>query len=101
AEVAPLNLERNYLAQIDNILKSGFPLFTLLKLNFSLLTASDYLATHEYVNDCPTYDFGVFKSRERVEKLIDHLQNYQHNKAIYKDAEQADHFAIPLEKSSS
>ncbi|PRY48840.1 CRISPR-associated endonuclease/helicase Cas3 [Arcticibacter pallidicorallinus] len=101
AEVVPLNLERNYLAQIDNILKSGFPLFTLLKLNFSLLTASDYLATHEYVNDCPTYDFGVFKSRERVEKLIDHLQNYQHNKAIYKDAEQADHFAIPMEKSSS
>jgi len=38
-----------------------FPLFALLKLNYSLLTASDYYATNEYMNDISyktAEDFG-------------------------------------------
>ena len=40
-------------------LKNYFPLFALLKLNFSLLTASDYLATTEFMLGLPVTDFGV------------------------------------------
>lgn len=36
-----------------------FPLFALLKLNFSLLTASDYLATNHYATNISITDFGL------------------------------------------
>ncbi len=39
--------------------KSYFPIFALLKLNFSLLTASDYLATGDFMNGLPITDFGI------------------------------------------
>lgn len=42
-----------------NPLKSYFPVFALLKLNFSLLTASDYLATNEFIIDMPVKEFGL------------------------------------------
>lgn len=49
-----------------------FPLFALLKLNYSLLTASDYLATSDYMNGIKLEtdeDFGLI-SKELKEKLI-------------------------------
>jgi len=69
-----------------------FPLFALIKLNFSLLTASDYLATHEYMNgndtsSAKTDDFGIFDSRERIEEIAQHLRSYKHNVDVYKDLE--------------
>ena len=36
-----------------------FPFFSLLKLNFSLLTASDYYATNDFMQDMPVDDFGL------------------------------------------
>ena len=40
-------------------IKAHFSVFALLKLNFSLLTASDYLATNEYMNEFSVTDFGL------------------------------------------
>ncbi|SEL90156.1 CRISPR-associated helicase/endonuclease Cas3 [Parapedobacter koreensis] len=61
-----------------------FPLFALIKLNFSLLTAADYLATHEYMNgnesnEAKTTDFGLLNDRNRVNEIIGHLQKHKYN----------------------
>ncbi len=39
--------------------KTGFPLYGLFKLNYSLITAADYYATSEYMNNLETSDFGI------------------------------------------
>ncbi|MEZ4968878.1 MAG: CRISPR-associated helicase Cas3' [Flavobacteriaceae bacterium] len=49
-----------------------FSLYALCRLNFSLLTASDYLATNEYMNQSPLKDFGVL-SLERIYELHKHI----------------------------
>lgn len=53
-----------------NYYAKSFALYQLLRLNFSLLTASDYLATNEYMNNSKTDDFGLL-SRERIEEIYD------------------------------
>ncbi|WP_353720206.1 CRISPR-associated helicase Cas3' [Dyadobacter sp. 676] len=61
-----------------------FSLFALIKLNFSLLTASDYLATHEYISGERTSDFGVFHTRERIKQIVFNLRSTQeHNRNIF------------------
>lgn len=47
---------------------NSFELYSLCRLNFSLLTASDYLATNEYMNSLSIDDFGIL-TPERIEKL--------------------------------
>lgn len=69
-----------------------FPLFALIKLNFSLLTAADYLATHEYMNsikggEAKTSDFGILSDRKRVKRIYSHLINYKHNAVAYQELE--------------
>jgi CRISPR-associated endonuclease/helicase Cas3 len=70
-----------------------FPFYALIKLNFSLLTAADYLATHHYAsssengNESETTDFGVFTSRARVEEIAYHLQSFQHNHNAFSKVE--------------
>lgn len=82
-----------------------FPFFILIKLNFSLLTASDYLATHHYSsssengNEGETKDFGVFIDRKRVEKIARHLQSFKHNAAAYKKVSNYE-FEHPTKKSN-
>lgn len=46
----------------------SFSLYSLCRLNFSLLTASDYLATNEYMN-ISTDDFGIF-SNKKIKKIF-------------------------------
>ena len=56
-----------------------FPLFALLKLNWSLLTASDYYATSEYMNDIKfetDEDFGLLT--ETLKQNI--YENFTNNK---------------------
>lgn len=78
--------------------KFSFPLYALIKLNFSLLTAADYLATHEYMNGSPVHDLGVFNNRERVGEIIRHFRSYKHNKLIYAEVGHLV-FRHPREKS--
>jgi len=52
---------------IMNLDKSmSFPIFALLKLNYSLLTASDYYATNEYMADIKVEDFGLINDGLRT-----------------------------------
>ncbi|MDI9857603.1 CRISPR-associated helicase Cas3' [Flectobacillus roseus] len=74
--------------------EEAFPLYALLKLNFSLLTASDFLATHEYMNSSEhgkegaTVDFGVFKSRERIVEICENIRKSQpHNQKTFTELE--------------
>ena len=56
--------------------KCGFPLYALVKLLFSLLTASDYLATAHYMNnwESPITSDG-FINKELREKIIQNARN--------------------------
>ena len=62
-----------------NLETSSFSLFSILKLSYSLMTASDYLATHEYMNggkdnDSKTIDFGVLNDCSRIEEIYRHIR---------------------------
>jgi len=60
------------------MVKNPFLLFSLLKLNFSLLTSSDYYATNEYMNDFPARDFGLV-GKDFKEKLHQYYWDYAYN----------------------
>lgn len=80
-----------------------FPLFALIKLNFSLLTASDYFATHEYINSSDDYvakteNFGVF-GKNRIGQIFNYLTKYKHNQATYHDLD-THQFHFPTERSA-
>ncbi|MCD4697573.1 MAG: CRISPR-associated helicase Cas3', partial [Bacteroidales bacterium] len=54
-----------------------FPLFVLLKLNYSLLTASDYYATSDYMNDLKfntEEDFGLI-TVDLKKRIFHHFKN--------------------------
>lgn len=64
---------------------NDFPLFALLKLNYSLLTSSDYLATAHYMNNWneKLSDFGLidFKLREKIIHNVTNTRDY--NRKVY------------------
>lgn len=62
----------------------SFPLFSLIKLLYSLLTVSDYLATAHYMNnwDSNLSDFGLISDSLRC-KIIYSAENYKYNKPIF------------------
>ncbi|HAG15344.1 MAG TPA: CRISPR-associated protein [Bacteroidales bacterium] len=73
--------EQNLWFVFEKIIKDKnfnyFPLFALLKLNYSLLTASDYLATSDYMNDIKLeteIDFGLI-TNEMKKRLICNFDN--------------------------
>ncbi|GAA4317915.1 hypothetical protein GCM10023143_30290 [Compostibacter hankyongensis] len=71
---------------------NSFELYAICRLNFSLLTAADYLATNEYMNALPIDDFGVL-TKEQINKLYNNVsqrewineeaQKKNYNKAVY------------------
>lgn len=52
--------------------RQSFSLYALCRLNFSLLTAADYLATNEYINQLPLEHFGTL-SNERIEEVYEYV----------------------------
>lgn len=76
-----------------------FPLYALIKLCYSLLTTSDYLATHEYMNDSQTDDLGVINDVLRKKELISNLRNFEHNVQTFSSIENYQ-FIHPTEKST-
>jgi len=70
----------------DNVIKESntFPLYALCKLNYSLLTASDYLATAHYMNNWKEMysDFGLINDSLR-ERIIYNAENYIYNKPVF------------------
>lgn len=61
--------------------EAEFIFFSLLKLNFSLLTAADYYATTEYMSDLSTTDFGILTTKTK-EEIYQHYWNYKYNAAL-------------------
>ncbi len=84
--------------ETEKMRKIPFALYALIKLNSSLLTAADYLATHEYVNGYWVKNAGIFQDRRRVEEVIAHLRRYKHNRTIYEHLEEFV-FSQPQERS--
>lgn len=76
--------------------ENKFSLYALCRLNFSLLTASDYLATNEYMNQIPMNGFGTL-SKERIEEIYQFVTNADwlneteekknYNKAVFEKTE--------------
>lgn len=69
---------------------NSFELYSLCRLNFSLLTASDYMATNEYMNSLPIDDFGIL-TPDRIDELYQNvsqrewIDNVQEKKNYNKD----------------
>lgn len=62
-----------------------FPLYVLLRLCFSLLTASDYYATSNYTIGLEVNDFGTLTA-EHKHRFLYHFQNTKaYNKAFFKN----------------
>ncbi|MCK4638000.1 MAG: CRISPR-associated helicase Cas3', partial [Bacteroidales bacterium] len=74
-------------SECRNIIKDNFPLFALLKLNFSLLTAADYYATTHFMNSWKETetDLGVFNN-ELKKKIINNIETTtSYNKKTYRE----------------
>ena len=86
---------------LKNNLKEGFPLFALLKLHYSLLTASDYLATTHYMNnwDAPLNDFGQvnYELRQRIIRNVQSTKSY--NISVFENLKGFE-FTYPTETSN-
>lgn len=65
--------------------ENAFPLYALVKLNYSLLTAADYLATTHYMNDWKSMltDFGILNSSLKEKIIINAQTRKAYNKAVY------------------
>lgn len=71
---------------------NSFSLYGLCRLNFSLLTAADYLATNEYMNQLRMDQFGTL-TKERIAELYSNVSSYEwlnkaegkinYNKAVF------------------
>lgn len=76
----------------DNSIKN-YPLYTLIKFNFSLLTAADYLATLSYQNDIslPGSDdkkwWGILSEKRKAELFNKFLDSAPYNKQALSEPE--------------
>jgi CRISPR-associated endonuclease/helicase Cas3 len=71
---------------------NNFELYNLVKLNYSLLTSSDYLASDAYVSQKPSTDFGLL-NYQRIQAIDQHVRTalfldqrntkINHNKNVY------------------
>lgn len=84
----PTHLQKNFFSWIyeANKIEFGFSFFALLRLNFSLLTAADYLATGQYSYDLVLEgekDWGIL-SEEQRNRIIWAAENEKdYNKEAY------------------
>lgn len=60
--------------------KIGFALYSLTKLGFSLLTASDYLASSQYMTGIEISDYGVFKNK-RINEIFTFVSSQERLKS--------------------
>lgn len=60
-----------------------FPLYALTRLNFSLLTASDYLATSEYMNQKSIDSLGLIDKDLREKVILAAATSHSYNSEAY------------------
>ncbi len=70
---------------------NSFSLYALMRLHYSLLTSSDYLATAHYMNDWTNvmFDFGIITENLR-EQIIENAFTYKYNIGIYESLRKRD-----------
>lgn len=80
---------------------NNFPLFALLKLHYSLLTASDYLATTHYMNNWkePLIDFGCISEELRSRVIQNVRSSKDYNKKVFEFLDGYE-FTYPTEPSN-
>ncbi|MXV38204.1 CRISPR-associated helicase Cas3' [Flavobacteriaceae bacterium Ap0902] len=103
------NLEILKREKFTSPFEKSFPLYQLIRLNFSLLTASDYLATNQYMSGFPVEDFGVL-SESRIDELYNEVKNNEwinksmgkvnYNKKTYDELNTLSLDKKPIEKSN-
>lgn len=96
-QVLPKELQVNFtrmfnekiLPNVSGIkLKDKFSLFALLKLNYSLLTAADYLATTHFMNHWGNElltDFGVFNNNLKQKIIYNTEHTTSYNRKTYSE----------------
>lgn len=84
--------------QIVSFKELGFEWFSLIRLNFSLLTASDYYATSHYCNKWakPYDEFGVLTAEQNNRHFQSLQETQKHNKELY--FKQKEFYSLPLEE---
>ena len=71
-------------------ISNPFATWALLRLHFSLLTAADYIATGEYMNNLPIHDFGLLADAQKT-KIIENARTTEdYNAAAFAFSENPD-----------
>lgn len=70
SEKFPLFIPKAFKDLLSYNFFNSFALYSLIRLNFSLLTASDYLASGQYMTGIEIKDFGIL-SPDRINQLFD------------------------------
>lgn len=106
-DLMPLNLKAAFEKFDSPNLFNSFSLYSLVRLSFSLLTASDYLASSQYMTGIEIKEFGVL-SPERINELFTFVstrstllngkENY--NKATYQRLESDYELQNPKEQNN-
>lgn len=103
----PAHLEKNFFQWVyeANKIEFGFPFFALLRLNFGLLTAADYIATGEYSYSLQLNgysDWGILGEEQR-ERIIHAAGNEKgYNKEACQDYRNGNYyFQNPQTQSES
>lgn len=79
----------------DNLKVDLFSIFSLIKLNFSLLTAPDYYATGEYMQNLKVDNFGLIEEDFR-NRIIENFKTTKlYNQELFKETEALNN--IPFE----
>lgn len=80
-----LKQTQDYLDYLQK-LKESFSIFLLLKLNSSLLTAADYLATNHFMLGIHLDDFGIL-NKDLKKKIISNIEAISYNKEMFEKFE--------------
>lgn len=103
----PLHLGKAF-SQLESAdLFNSYSLYSLVRLSFSLLTASDYLASSQYMTGLEIKDFGVL-SLDRINELFDFISTSNtllngkpnYNKVTYQQLKNGHKLQNPTDQSN-
>lgn len=81
----------DYVKEFTNIYSKDnqiyFPFYALIKLNFSLLTASDYYATNDFMSNMPVKEFGLITEDFKKQLFKNFISNKDadYNRKLYEE----------------
>ncbi|MBI9071958.1 MAG: CRISPR-associated helicase Cas3' [Melioribacteraceae bacterium] len=90
-------LNRYFYSVLDKskIIDQSFLAFSLVKLNSSLLTASDYYSTNEFMIGLKVNEFGVISSAFK-DKIINNIKEIEYNKELYANFERYESLSVRI-----